>query len=145
MINVGLIVLISSSYLGILEETGLLKNIQRILAGMSKKFGRFPAMCAAGIATSMFSCNQTLASMLTCELCRGEYDNKEELALDLEDSVIVLAALIPWSIAGSVPLATIGAGSMSFLFAFYLYLLPGWRILTEAIGKRRFKKREKTG
>lgn len=143
MINVGLIVLISSSYLGILEETGLLKNIQRILAGMSKKFGRFPAMCAAGIATSMFSCNQTLASMLTCELCRGEYDNKEELALDLEDSVIVLAALIPWSIAGSVPLATIGAGSMSFLFAFYLYLLPGWRILTEAIGKRRFKKGEK--
>ena len=63
MINVGLIVLISSSYLGILEETGLLKNIQRILGRhVEKNSGRFPAMCAAGIATSMFSCNQTLAS-----------------------------------------------------------------------------------
>ena len=43
MINVGLIVLISSSYLGILEEQDY-SNIQRILAGMSKNSAVFPAM-----------------------------------------------------------------------------------------------------
>lgn len=139
MVNVGLIVLISSSYLGLLEATGLLKNIQAAIRRLSGKMGRFPAMCAAGIVTSMFSCNQTLASMLTCELCRGEYEKREELALDLEDSVILLAALVPWSIAGSVPLATIGAGNLSFLAAFYLYLLPGWRILQEKRKRRSVK------
>ena len=67
MIEVSLIVMISSSYLGLLEETGLLTNIQSLIRRLSGKLGRFPAVCTASIVTSMFSCNQTLASMLTCE------------------------------------------------------------------------------
>ena len=34
--------------------------------------------------------------------------------------------MIPWSIAGAVPLATIGAPDSSIGVAFYLYLLPLW-------------------
>lgn len=137
MVEVSLIVMISSSYLGLLDETGLLTNIQSLIRHLSGKLGRFPAVCTASIVTSMFSCNQTLASMLTCELCKGEYEKPEDLALDLEDSVILLAALIPWSIAGSVPLAAIGAGTASFFFAFYLYLLPLYRCVKEWAEKRR--------
>lgn len=137
MVEVSLIVMISSSYLGLLDETGLLNNIQSLIRKLSRRLGRFPAVCTASIVTSMFSCNQTLASMLTCELCKGEYEKPEELALDLEDSVIVLAALIPWSIAGSVPLAAIGASAVSLFFAFYLYLLPLYRCIQEWAKKHR--------
>lgn len=133
MINVGLIVSISSSYLGLLDRTGLLLNLQKAIGSLSAKFGVFPAACGASVITSAFSCNQTLATMLTYELCRKNYDSAKQLALDLEDSVILLAGLIPWSIAGSAPLAMIGSGTESLLFAFYLMLVPLCRILA---GKR---------
>lgn len=133
MISVGLIVSISSSYLGLLDKTGLLENLQKAIRSLSGKLGFFSAACLGSLITSAFSCNQTLASMLTYELCRKNYTSKAHLALDLEDSVILLAGLIPWSIAGSAPLAMIGAGIESLFFAFYLYMIPLYRIL---MGKR---------
>ena len=39
-------------------------------------------------------------------------------------SVIVLAGLVPWCIACSVPLGMLGCGTECLPFAFYLYLLP---------------------
>lgn len=37
------------------------------------------------------------------ELCQSLYEDKEEMALALEDTTIVLAALVPWSVAAAVP------------------------------------------
>lgn len=129
MLKVGLIVAISSSYLGLLERTGLLGNLQKAIGSLSSRLGVFPAACTAGLITSSFSCNQTLATMLTYELCRKNYSSKYRLALDLEDSVILLAALIPWSIAVSAPLAMIDAGIESIFFSFYLIMVPLFRIV----------------
>lgn len=129
MVQVGLIVSISSSYLGLLDRTGLLTNLQKAIACLSSKLGIFPSACAASLITSAFSCNQTLATMLTYELCRKNYTSNLTLALDLEDSVILLAALIPWSIAASAPLAMIEAGTESIFFAFYLVLVPLCRMV----------------
>ena len=47
----------------------------------------------------------------------------------LEDSAVVIAPLIPWSIAGAVPLVAVGAPESSVLFALFLYLLPLWDLL----------------
>ena len=49
--------------------------------------------------------------------------------------MILLAALIPWSIAGSVPLAASGAPLSSILFACYLYLLPLCSYLSYSRGR----------
>lgn len=43
----------------------------------------------------------------------------------------VIAPLIPWSIAGAVPLAAIGAPTSSVCAACYLYLLPLWSFVRE--------------
>ena len=43
-------------------------------------------------------------------------------------SAVVVAALIPWSIAGGAPLSSAGAPLSSIFFAFFLYLLPLWRL-----------------
>ena len=42
--------------------------------------------------------------------------------------MVVVAPLVPWSIAGGVPLASIAAPTASIFFACYLYLLPLWRL-----------------
>ena len=76
----------------------------------------------------MATCNQTLSSILTYQLHKDSADNMQQLALDLEDAVVVVAPLVPWSIAGGVPLASIAAPTASIFFACYLYLLPLWRL-----------------
>ncbi len=57
----------------------------------------------------------------------------EETAIALEDTAVVAAPLIPWSIAAGVPLASVGAPMISICFAFFLYLLPLWRLGTELV------------
>lgn len=56
----------------------------------------------------MISFNQTLAIILTDQLTKDAEPDKEKRALALEDTVVLMAALVPWSIAGNVPISTIG-------------------------------------
>lgn len=122
MANVALIVAISSSYSPILQETGLLDNIQHAIG--KAKIRPSLSITLVSTITCMIACNQTLATMLTHQLCSTLIKDKKKLAIALENTVIVIAALIPWSIAGSVPLTVIKAPNISILASFYLYLLP---------------------
>ena len=82
----------------------------------------------AALLTGVVACNQTLTILLTQQLCKNMVQDSQLAARYLEDSAVVLAALIPWSIAGAVPLATVGAPTASILAASYLYLLPCWQL-----------------
>ena len=62
--------------------------------------------------------------MLTDQLGSELEPDASRMALDLENSAVVVAPLIPWSIAGAVPLATIGAPLTSIFASFFLYLVP---------------------
>ena len=91
---------------------------------MADKWGVFRATAAVSIPVSAISCNQTLATILTDQLCRLLATTRQERAIHLENSVILIAALVPWSIACSVPCATLGVGMECLPYALYLYLVP---------------------
>ena len=129
MLRVGAIVCLSSSYSGIFEKTGILDGIQATVETLAQKTFPFLAILLTSAAASAIACNQTLAIMLTQQLCARTERDKERFANDLEDSVVILAPMIPWSIAGAVPLTAVGAPQSSILFAFFLYLLPLCRVL----------------
>ena len=129
MLRVGAIVCLSSSYSGIFEKTGILDGIQTTVESLVQKTFPFLAILLTSAAASAIACNQTLAIMLTQQLCARTERDKERFANDLEDSVVILAPMIPWSIAGAVPLTAVGAPQSSILFAFFLYLLPLCRVL----------------
>ncbi len=124
--KVAAIVCISSAYSGLFQSTGLLRNQQAWLQTLSVKTTPFFAMATASVLTSMLACNQTLAILLTHQLARDVETDRSRLAVSLENSVVVLAPLVPWSIAGAVPLASMGAPTESLLCACFLYLLPLW-------------------
>jgi len=128
MLKVALIVLISSSYSGIFEGTGLLQPIEHFFERLSAKISVFPTTILSSIATAAFSCNQTLAVMLTHQFAYKIYEkeqrNKYQLALDMENTVILLSAVIPWNIAGAVPAAALATDSAFIPYAFYLFLVP---------------------
>lgn len=130
MVKVGIIVLISSSYSGIFSHTRLLAGVKTALLRSARILTPFGTVVLTSVLSCAVSCNQSLAAILTCQMCDTLYPSREDLALALENTVIVLAPLIPWGIAGAVPVATIGAPMVCMLYAFYLYLLPVWNLFT---------------
>ena len=138
MVNVSLIVGISSSYSGIFKETKMLVSLKKHLKDFSKKTSSYFVIFLSSIISGAIACNQSLGTILTNELC-GELVEKQKMAIILENTVILLVGLIPWNIAMDVPLKTIGVGFMSGLFAFYLYFLPLWNLFLNFIKERKYK------
>ena len=128
MLRVAGIVCLSSSYAGIFQKTGLLDPARDAVSRLAGRLGRLPAMGLTSILCGMVACNQTLCIMLTHQLCGGLDRDGASFALDLEDTAVVLSALIPWSIAAAVPLASVGAPLTAIAAGCYLYLLPLWRM-----------------
>ena len=137
MLRVMGIVCLSSSYAGIFEKTGLLDGIKGKISALAKKATPFAAACVTAIVGAAVSCNQTLTILLTHQLCGGLEKADGDTALDLEDSAVVLSPLIPWCIAGAVPLSVIGAPLAALPFACYLYLLPLCHLAASWRKKRR--------
>ena len=118
------IVILTGLYSGILEGTGDLEPMQQKAEALAGKIGAFPAMIVVSTLTAMVLCNQAVTSILSEQLLRRCYDDREELAMDIENSGILIAGLIPWSIACSIPLAMLGADSSALLYALLLWLIP---------------------
>ena len=139
MLRVAGIVCISSSYSDIFKQTGLLDGAKKAIASISAATTPYTAAMVTSIAAGMIACNQTLTILLTNQLCSDLNPDKEQFAVDLEDSAVVIAPLVPWSIAGAVPLSAIGAPTAAILAAFYLILLPLWRAGLSWVKERRHR------
>lgn len=128
MIEVVCIVALSSTYSGIFSGTDLLGGLQGRIKALTDRIGRFPVMVLLSMVTLSIFCNQTIASMMCCDIMKKPYAeagaSKEELALDLENSVIVLAGVVPWAIACTVPLAFMQVGYSAVPLALFLYVTP---------------------
>lgn len=124
MLKVGAIVCISSSYSGIFQATGILNGFQKMVCLLADRTKPYFAVLVTSILTSVMACNQTLAIMLADQLCSRTEPDKLRFANNLEDSAVLIAPLVPWSIACVVPLTAAGAPGYSVLFAVFLYLLP---------------------
>ena len=130
MVEVVLIVIISSSYSGIFNETHMLESLQAQLSRACTRIGRFSVIVILSIVTSMIFCNQTITTLMCNDLLEKPYldggGSRQELAIDMENSVILIACTIPWTIGVMVPLSFMGVGVESMLYAFYMILVPVW-------------------
>ena len=118
------IVLLTGLYSGILEGTGNLRPLSGRAEALAARIGRFPAMIAVSALCAAALCNQAVTSMMGEQLLGRAYDSREELAMDIENSGIMIAGLIPWSIACSIPLAMLGADIRALPYAALLWLTP---------------------
>ena len=128
------IVTLTGLYSGILEGTGSLRPLSGRAEALAERIGRFPAMTIVSAVCAAVLCNQAVTSMMGEQLLGRAYGSREELAMDIENSGIMIAGLIPWSIACSIPLAMLGADGRSLPYAALLWLTPVCYLFT----KRRF-------
>lgn len=128
MIEVVFIVTLSCTYSGIFSGTDMLASLQDKINPVMDKTGRFGAMLIVTMATLCIFCNQTIASMLCNDILKKPYEHrgatKEELAMDMENSVILLAGTVPWAIACSVPLGFMQVGFAAVPLSLFLFLVP---------------------
>ena len=120
------IVSISSCYSGIFKGTDFLRGMKEFTGKLNTRITPFGTTLLTSVVTAAVSCNQTLSIMLTNQLCGENNPDKKEFALSLENSAVIVAPLIPWSIASAVPLSFIDGSAFSVCAAIYLYLLPIW-------------------
>lgn len=139
MVRVGAIVCLSSSYSGLFRVSGLLDGARGVVAALARRTTPYIATLCTAIGANMISCNQTLGIMLTHQLCAEAEKDNRNMAIHLEDTAVVIAPLIPWSIAGAVSLSAAGAPLAGMAAACYLYLLPLWRLSVELLRKSRKK------
>lgn len=143
MLNVNLIVAISSCYLGFFKNTKLLISIKSFVDFAFIKCPKTLVMAIISTVISIFSSNQTLSIMLTYEMSRTNYKNNSHLALDLENTAVLTSTYIPWNLAGKTPLVMIGAPTASLLFCFYHHYVVVVNSLFSAVNfyKNKFKQK----
>lgn len=128
MANALAIIVVASTYAGLLQEAGMINSLEPLVARLARVAGPHAATTVTATAASALACNQTLAIMLTHQLMHDQFTDHRALMLALENTAVTIAALIPWSIAAAVPLASMGVGVECLPFAAFCYLMPLWEV-----------------
>lgn len=122
------IIILSSTFSGIFSGTKMLESVLGKIEELIMKIGRFPVSIIISILSVMVFCNQTIATMINADLLLEPYEKtggtKEELAIDMENTVILISGVVPWALACSVPLTFMGADYGAMKYAFFMYLVP---------------------
>ena len=141
MIETSLALILSGTFLGIFDGTGMLEGLHGKLSRCINTFGAYPVILVTGtIANSLF-CNQTVGVLMTSQLMKKPYSenniNNKKLAWDLADSTVITAPLIPWCLACYFPLSVMNSGLGALFYSCYLYLIPLCRLVRAKIVSRK--------
>ena len=138
MLEVSVALILSGTFAGIFDGTGMLADIQARLVRMMDRTSVFFVTLLTGTLSNAVFCNQTVGVMMTAHIIRRPYEQKglshAELAQDIANSTVITAGLVPWCLGCSVPRALMGVSARAIPYAAYVYLLP----LCYAMTKRRW-------
>ena len=104
---------------GVLERTGILKQILDSVLTLVKSTGDLvAATVTGGFITNILAADQFLAIALPGRLFSSTYDDRglsrENLSRTLEDSATMTSALIPWNTCGAYMAATLGVATFDY-------------------------------
>ena len=76
MVGVMIVVILSSSYAGIFEETGMLNSLKDKMDKAATKLGLFGLQLVFSVLSVIIFCNQTIATILSVQLLGDTYKRK---------------------------------------------------------------------
>ena len=128
MATSGAVVFITSLYAGILEGIDALGPAKDWVERLSRRVGLFPAAVLVSTAVVSVFCNQAVMVMIDAQLLADSYEargaSRTELAMDIANSGVTIAGLVPWSIAITVPLSMLDVGTEAIPWCVLLYMIP---------------------
>lgn len=128
MLKASLVIFVGSAIAGVIEESKMLHSVEAITLKATSRYGVFTNVVITSIFTAAVGCSQSFSVMLTHMLNKRAYEknglDNSCLAIDLENTAIMISALIPWNIALLAPLMILGTNATCIPFLFYIYMLP---------------------
>ena len=140
------IIFISCFLSGLLEKIQLFGFLKKILEKSKNRVILYMSTLFVAAITAMFGCNQSISVVMTVDIMKDIYHKKnltkEEFSIDVEDSAVVLPALIPWNIAGYIPaMVMLEINTFRYIpYSFYLYFIPIYVIITRLIFNKNFRR-----
>ena len=119
MLNTVWLIVSALAFGGVLERTGILKQILDSVLTLVKSTGDLvSATVTGGFITNILAADQFLAIALPGRLFSSTYDDRglsrENLSRTLEDSATMTSALIPWNTCGAYMAATLGVATFDY-------------------------------
>lgn len=128
MIDVFIIMLVSGSFAKIFELTGCLDQVQNAVSGVYRKIDKFTATFAFSVVLVAAFCSQTIAAIMLKTIIEKPYlddgCSKEEIALDIENSAIVVSSMIPWSLSVAGPMRILQVDARMIPLTLFLFAVP---------------------
>lgn len=136
-----MIVFISCCLSGIIQKLQLFNKLESFILKSKNEMRLYIWTMIVSIITGMFGCNQSIAVVMTIDIMKNSYKikeiAKEKFAIDIENSAIVLSALIPWNLASLVPATVMEMKNLEYLiYSFYVILLPIFTLTYKKLIKR---------
>ena len=138
MLKTSFIVFMSCSLVGIFEKINVFDSLKNKL--IDKKLNKnqlFSLTALTGFFMDGLSCSQTTGVIMTNEIVKDSYSkNDYELAIDIENTAIVFASIIPWNIAALICTSTMNVNMVKYIpYAFYLYIIPVITFIIKRFGR----------
>jgi len=118
----------ASALAGLIEETGMLDRAVSLTQKAGNRFEVYRNVLVTSILTSAVGCCQAFTIILTNVLNSKAYGKNGldgySRAADLENTSVVVSALIPWNVSLLLPLAILGADYSCYPYLAYIYLIP---------------------
>ena len=128
MLKTSLVIFVASALAGVIEGINMLNSVENITLKANSRYKLFRNVAITSILTAAVGCSQVFAVMLTHMLNKKAYEKNELdnsiLAIDLENTAIMISALIPWNVALLAPLMILGANASCIPYLFYVYMVP---------------------
>ncbi len=128
MVNIIIIVAISSTFSGIFRISGVLVELNKWIEASISKLGLSLTLLLTSMLSAGVMVSQVSASIMTHTLFKQPYEKRgipsSELAHDLSSSIILIADIIPWCLSSAVPVSLLGTTSQAILWSFFIFLLP---------------------
>ena len=135
MLTVFVMLPLASMMGGVLEGIGALDGAQEKLAALSGKLGLLPTTSLLSLLCSMVLCNQTIVLIMLQQMMGRVYRDagrsNEEFAMDIANSGVMIAGLVPWCIACAVPLQMLEVSAKALIYALLMYAIPICYLLTK--------------
>ena len=128
MVTATVLAVSAGLYAGLLGGIGALDGVRHLAQRAARRAGLFPACTAVCFLSGMVFCNQSTGAVVSTQLLEDVYRRQGggsgELAIDIENSGIVMSPLIPWNISVSIPLAMLGTDMSAIPYEILLYAIP---------------------
>ena len=140
MLNTVWLIICAMCFGGVMEATGLLQRITRLLvAGAKSTFSLIATTTGSCVFLNLTASDQYLAIVVPGRMFQKTYEDRglapQNLSRTLEDSGTVTSVLVPWNTCGAAQASVLSVGTLTYLpYCFFNILSPLMTMFFAAIG-----------